>query len=45
MWGGQPGERFGKRPAWAVRRSADEAPNRQPDHESLFSERKAFSLR
>jgi hypothetical protein len=40
VWGGQPGERLGERPAGAARRSAEEAPDRQPDHEALFSERK-----
>ena len=39
---GEPGERLSERPARAVRRSADEAPNRQPDHEALFSERKVL---
>ena len=41
--GGQPAERLGERPARAVRRAADEAPDRQPDHEALLSERKVSS--
>ncbi|MFF4232474.1 hypothetical protein [Streptomyces sp. NPDC001820] len=35
--GGQSGERLGERSARALRRPADEAPDRQPDHKALFS--------